>query len=67
MPHLVLELALWILLAFFIGCIAGCLLRKALGKPPAELAAPRASSPEPAAAAKTARSKPPRKPPRGSK
>jgi NADH-quinone oxidoreductase subunit E len=31
MSHLVLELALWILFAFFIGCIIGCLLRKLLG------------------------------------
>jgi predicted flap endonuclease-1-like 5' DNA nuclease len=28
MSHLVLELALWVLLAFFIGCIIGCLLRR---------------------------------------
>ena|SRR5437868_2903689 len=28
MSHLALELALWILLAFFIGCILGCLLRR---------------------------------------
>lgn len=27
MPHLILELALWIILAFFVGCILGCLLR----------------------------------------
>jgi NADH-quinone oxidoreductase subunit E len=34
MPHLVLELALWILLAFFIGCIIGYVLRALLaGKP----------------------------------
>ena len=28
MPHLILELILWILLAFFVGCIIGCILRK---------------------------------------
>lgn len=28
MAHLTLELVLWLLLAFFIGCIIGCLLRK---------------------------------------
>lgn len=28
MSHLALELALWILLAFFVGCILGCLLRR---------------------------------------
>lgn len=28
MSHLVLELALWVLLVFFIGCILGCLLRR---------------------------------------
>jgi len=39
MRHLILELALWILLAFFTGCVAGCLLRKAFGRPVA--AAPR--------------------------
>jgi predicted flap endonuclease-1-like 5' DNA nuclease len=31
MSHLVLELALWILLAFFIGCIIGCILHKLFG------------------------------------
>ena len=28
MPHLVLELALWTLLTFFLGCIVGCIMRK---------------------------------------
>ena len=32
MPHYLLELALWMLLAFFIGCIFGYLLRKAFGE-----------------------------------
>lgn len=31
MSHLMLELALWILLAFFVGCIIGCLLRRLFG------------------------------------
>jgi hypothetical protein len=28
MPHLILELVLWMLLAFFVGAIIGCVLRK---------------------------------------
>ena len=67
MPHVFLELALWILLAFFVGCIAGCLLRKAFGPPATQTTA----APQPAAgsgaAAKTAPPKPPRKPPGRSK
>lgn len=35
MSHLVLELALWILFAFFIGCILGCLLRRLFAGEPA--------------------------------
>lgn len=35
MSHLVLELALWILLAFFVGCILGCLLRRLFASEPA--------------------------------
>jgi predicted flap endonuclease-1-like 5' DNA nuclease len=31
MSHLVLELALWLLFAFFVGCIIGCILRKIFG------------------------------------
>jgi predicted flap endonuclease-1-like 5' DNA nuclease len=31
MSHLVLELALWVLFAFFVGCIVGCILRKLFG------------------------------------
>ncbi|MGE0008027.1 MAG: hypothetical protein AB7S92_20900 [Parvibaculaceae bacterium] len=31
MSHLVLELALWALLAFFVGCITGCLLHRLFG------------------------------------
>lgn len=69
MPHLILELVLWILLAFFIGCIAGCLLRRAFGKRAVETAAaPQpAQSPEPTRAAKTTRPKPARKTPGTSK
>ncbi len=63
MPHLILELALWVLLAFFIGCSAGCLLRKGFGKPAAAAAAAPQPAPEPVAAAKTAQSRPSRKPP----
>lgn len=47
MQHLVLELALWSLLAFFAGCLAGCLLRKASREP----------APQPAAAPKPPRKK----------
>jgi predicted flap endonuclease-1-like 5' DNA nuclease len=35
MSHLVLELALWILLAFFVGCMLGCLLRRLFAGEPA--------------------------------
>ena len=31
MTHLILELILWILFAFFVGCIIGCILRKLFG------------------------------------
>lgn len=34
MPHLILEIALWVLLAFFIGCLVGYALRALVaGKP----------------------------------
>jgi hypothetical protein len=56
MRHLILELALWILLAFFIGCVAGCLLRKGFGKPAAAAPQP-APQPEPVAAPKPRRKK----------
>jgi hypothetical protein len=56
MQHLILELALWILLAFFIGCILGCLLHKGFGKPAAVAPQP-APAPEPAAAPKPSRKK----------
>jgi hypothetical protein len=40
MEHLTIELVLWILLAFFIGCIIGCLLRQAVsGRRAADMAA----------------------------
>jgi predicted flap endonuclease-1-like 5' DNA nuclease len=32
MSHLVLELALWMLFAFFVGCIIGCVLHKLFGR-----------------------------------
>jgi predicted flap endonuclease-1-like 5' DNA nuclease len=32
MEHLTFELVLWMLLAFFIGCILGCLLRQSLSR-----------------------------------
>jgi NADH-quinone oxidoreductase subunit E len=41
MSHLVLELALWIILAFFVGCIIGCLLRKLFGGETVGIAATR--------------------------
>jgi predicted flap endonuclease-1-like 5' DNA nuclease len=28
MPHLILELVLWMLLVFFVGCIIGCILHR---------------------------------------
>jgi predicted flap endonuclease-1-like 5' DNA nuclease len=31
MSHLLVELALWVLFAFFIGCIIGCILHKLFG------------------------------------
>jgi predicted flap endonuclease-1-like 5' DNA nuclease len=31
MSHLIFELALWVLFAFFVGCIIGCILRKLFG------------------------------------
>jgi predicted flap endonuclease-1-like 5' DNA nuclease len=31
MSHLILELALWVLFAFFLGCIIGCILHKLFG------------------------------------
>lgn len=40
MEHLTVELVLWILLEFFIGCIIGCLLRQAVsGRRAADMAA----------------------------
>jgi predicted flap endonuclease-1-like 5' DNA nuclease len=40
MAHYLLELALWILLAFFIGCLLGCLFRKWFGAAEVEAAKP---------------------------
>jgi NADH-quinone oxidoreductase subunit E len=31
MSHLLIELALWVLFAFFVGCIIGCILRRQFG------------------------------------
>lgn len=44
MPHLTIELLLWMLLAFLIGCILGCLFRKLFGAEaePVKAAAPAA-------------------------
>jgi len=35
MSHYILELAIWILIAFLVGCILGTLLRSMFGKEPA--------------------------------
>ena len=40
MSHLTFELILWLLLAFFIGCILGCLFRKVFGGSKSTEAAP---------------------------
>lgn len=46
MPHLTIELLLWMLLAFLIGCILGCLFRKLFGAEaePVKAAAPAATA-----------------------
>ena len=49
MSHYLLELVLWMLLAFFIGCIFGYLLRLMFGEAGAETAAPAAAAPSKAA------------------
>lgn len=56
MSHLILELALWIILAFFVGCILGCLLRSlsAGGASPVPAAGPSVAAPDYAAPAKMA-------------
>ncbi len=45
MPHLTIELLLWMLLVFLIGCILGCLFRKLFGAEaePVKAAAPAAA------------------------
>jgi NADH-quinone oxidoreductase subunit E len=44
MPHLILEIALWVLLAFFIGCVVGYVLRALFaGKPISDVAEGQAS------------------------
>ena len=40
MSHLILELILWMLFAFFVGCIIGCLLHKLFGGGSAALETP---------------------------
>jgi predicted flap endonuclease-1-like 5' DNA nuclease len=48
MPHLILELILWVLLAFFIGCIIGCILRKLFAAEEMPISSPLPSAePEP--------------------
>ena len=47
MSHLTLELLLWILLAFFVGCVIGCLARRLLAGANAEPAASGAPAPAP--------------------
>ena len=44
MSHLVLELALWALLAFFVGCIIGCILHRLFGSEPAVATAGRSGA-----------------------
>ena len=44
MYHYLLELALWIFLAFFIGCFLGALARMWFGAAPEELVVPVAAS-----------------------
>jgi NADH-quinone oxidoreductase subunit E len=39
MPHLILELALWVLLTFFTGCVAGYVLRALIAGRPVPVAA----------------------------
>ena len=51
MSHLVFELLLWIVLAFFVGCILGCVFRRLFGPEPELVVAAAAGKP-----AKSARS-----------
>jgi predicted flap endonuclease-1-like 5' DNA nuclease len=51
MYHYLLELALWTLLAFFIGCLLGCLFRKWFGAAEVEPAKPAVYVPPPAPSA----------------
>jgi predicted flap endonuclease-1-like 5' DNA nuclease len=48
MSHFILELALWTLLAFFIGCLLGCLFRKWFGAAEIEPAKHAVYTPPPA-------------------
>ena len=54
MSHYLLELVLWMLLAFFIGCILGYLLRLMLGGAETEAAEPAAAEAAPLPVAHTA-------------
>jgi predicted flap endonuclease-1-like 5' DNA nuclease len=58
MPHLTLELLLWMLLAFLIGCILGCLFRKLFGGEAETAAAPAAAAAATAATATAATAAP---------
>jgi predicted flap endonuclease-1-like 5' DNA nuclease len=47
MSHLALELLLWIVFVFFVGCIVGCILRRAFGPEPELVVATAAGKPTP--------------------
>jgi NADH-quinone oxidoreductase subunit E len=47
MSHYILELIVWMLATFFVGCCIGCLLRKLFGAEEAVAEAPRAMAPAP--------------------
>jgi NADH-quinone oxidoreductase subunit E len=53
MSHLVLELLLWIVFTFFVGCILGCVFRRLFGPEP-ELVVATATGKPPAAARSSA-------------
>jgi predicted flap endonuclease-1-like 5' DNA nuclease len=65
MSHYVLELVLWMLLLFFIGCVLGCLLRKWFGAAHVETAQPAIpAAPTPAPVAPAPMATAPMAPPR---
>ncbi len=45
MSHLVLELLLWIVFSFFVGCVLGCLFRRLFGAEPELVIASAATKP----------------------